>query len=235
MQDEIRLWCPMPQTENNIYRAQQMMLQLRKNYLLELPEQVDELEQRVLGLAHAVDFVQAFEELYRKTHSLKGTAGTYGMQIISVICHQFEESLERIEGDRSNVDDDFVDRCIACIDLMRLAIEGAVQGKTSFGGIERALALLCAEQAGQLLTGLLVESSRFNAALYRGTLKNLPINFTVVESGFDALGLLLHKPYDLLITGYETTLAKRSVVDCGATIKSWSQSGYRSDLDFGFE
>lgn len=195
-------------SDNNaaILRAQQLMQQLRLNYLDELPERVDELEQRALALKESEDFVPQFEELYRKTHSLKGTAGTYGLQIITSICHQLEESLVFIANDRLKVDDAFLDRCMVCFDLMRLAIRGAVQGKTSFPDVEQALTTMraLASDKDKRSTALLVEPSKFNCALYLGVLKNLPIRFSVVGSGYEALGLLLHKPFDLLITGFET-------------------------------
>lgn len=118
-------------SENNaaMIHAQQMMQQLQANYLAELPDRINELEQRALSLKRTEGFAQEYEELYRKIHSLKGGAGTYGLQIVSTICHQMEDSLAYIANDSSKVDDNFLDRCIEYFDLMRLAIKGAVQGK----------------------------------------------------------------------------------------------------------
>lgn len=196
------------QTENNaaIIHAQQLMQQLRMNYLAELPDRINELEQRTLDLKRADDFAQQYEELYRKIHSLKGSAGTYGLQIISSICHQLEDTITCIANDSSKVDDSFLDRCIAYLDLMRDVIKETMQGKTSFREIEAALARMRAAATEKHLTALLVESSRVNSALYLGTLKSLPIQFSVVDSGYAALGLLLHSHYDLLITGQETPM-----------------------------
>lgn len=187
--------------------AQLMMQQLRANYLAELPDHVNELEQLTLGLSkQSDDYAQQYGELYRKVHSLKGSAGTYGLQIVSTICHQMEDSLAHIANDRSKVDDNFLDRCLAYFDLMRSAISSAVQGKTSFPEIEAALAAMRDTSADRRLAVLLVEPSKVNSRLYFGVLKNLPIQFSVVDSGYAALGLLLHSQFDLLITGYETPL-----------------------------
>lgn len=193
-------------SENNaaMIHAQQMMQQLRANYLAELPDRINELEQRALSLKRTEGFAQEYEELYRKIHSLKGGAGTYGLQIVSTICHQMEDSLAYIANDSSKVDDNFLDRCIEYFDLMRLAIKGAVQGKTAFPEVEAALAAMRAAVADRRLTALLVEASRVNTALYLGMLKSLPVQFSIVNSGYEALGLLLHSHFDLLITGHET-------------------------------
>lgn len=195
-----------PDNSAALIRAQQMMLQLRQSYLAELPERINELEQLALDLKLAGNFVQQYDELYRKTHSLKGGAGTYGLQIISTICHQLEGTLTSIANDSSKADDNFIDRCIAYFDLMRSAIRGAMQGKTSFPEIETALTEMRADVSVKRLAALLVEHSRMNSTLYLGTLKDLPIAFTVADSGYAALGLLLHGHYDLLITGNETPL-----------------------------
>lgn len=196
-------------TENNalMMHAQQMLQQLRANYLVELPDHINELEQLTLGLSkQSGDYAQQYGELYRKVHSLKGGAGTYGLQIVSTICHQLEDSLAHIADDRNKVDDNFLDRCMAYFDLMRSAINGAVQGKTVFPEVEAALAAMREATVDKRMAALLVEPSRVNSKLYFGVLKNMPIQFSVVDSGYAALGLLLHSPFDLLITGYETPL-----------------------------
>jgi CheY-like chemotaxis protein/HPt (histidine-containing phosphotransfer) domain-containing protein len=186
--------------------AQQMLQQLRTNYLAELPDHVNELEQLTLSLAKQSDeYPQQYGELYRKVHSLKGGAGTYGLQIVSTICHQLEDSLAFIANDKTKVNDQFLDRCMAYFDLIRLAIRNAVQGKNDLTEIESALAAMRQTAAQKRLTVLLVEPSKVNAKLYFGVLKDLPIQFSVVDSGYAALGLLLHSHFDLLITGHETT------------------------------
>lgn len=196
----------LPENNAAVIRIQKLLQQLRADYLAELPDRINELEQRALTLKNAANYTQQYGELYRMVHSLKGGAGTYGVQIISTICHQLEDSLERIANDAAMINDNFLDRCIAYFDLMRLAIDSAVQGKTAFPEVESALATMRAEVTDRRLAMLLVEPSKVNSMLYFGALKSLPIQFSAVESGYEALGLLLRSHYDLLITGHETPL-----------------------------
>ncbi|MDO9052360.1 MAG: Hpt domain-containing protein [Gallionella sp.] len=193
-------------SENNaaLIRAQQLMQQLRLSYLAELPERVNELEQRTLALNQSDDFSGQFEALYRAIHSLKGGAGTYGVQIVSTISHQLEDVLAHFVSESGKLDGETLDRCIAYFDLMRLAIKETVQGKTSFPDVDSALIALRDTLRNHSLSALLVEPSRVNSTLYLGMLKNLPIHFSVVASGYEALGLLLQSHFDLLITGNET-------------------------------
>ncbi len=186
-------------------RAQQMLQQMRVNYIAELPERIDELEQLTLALKQGDSFEAQFEELYRKTHSLKGTAGTYGMQMISTVCHELEEALERIADAPGKADDQFLDRCIAYFDLMRQVVEGARRGQAAFPEIESALGAMRSDIIGNNISALLVEPSRVNAALYTGMLKGLPVKISIVDSGCSALEMLLRNHFDLLITGYETS------------------------------
>ena len=59
-----------------------------------LPEKIDEIESVVLELENNQN-QKGMEELWRFVHSLKGTAGTFGYQNITAICHNLEDYLER--------------------------------------------------------------------------------------------------------------------------------------------
>lgn len=184
-------------------KAQLLLQQLKASYLVELPERINELEQLVLGLSRAGEFVQRFEELYRKTHSLKGSAGTYGIPIVSAICHQLEETLNTVTGNADLVNDVFLDRCIAYLDLMQQAATAAARGQTVFPEIESAMAGMRAVSVGKKLTVLLLEPSKVNVTLYLGMLRELPIQFSLADNGYAALEQLLQYRFDMVITGYE--------------------------------
>lgn len=193
-------------TNNGLSKAQLILQQLKVNYLAELPEKLNDLEQLALQLIQDSNYSENFDELYRKTHSLKGSAGTYGLPAITGICHEMEDSLSGNASSNKKDVDALVDRCLAYIDLMRQVTTGASRGENVFPDIEAALTTLRTSRVGQLWTAVLVEPSRVNTALYLGVLKEFPIEFSVRETGYDALELLLHNRFDLLITGYETPL-----------------------------
>ena len=71
---------------------QQMLLQLRKTFLEDMPEKLDRLESLLLEIEKNGDGGEVFNELYRIVHSLKGSGGTHGLHIITTICHQLEDS-----------------------------------------------------------------------------------------------------------------------------------------------
>jgi HPt (histidine-containing phosphotransfer) domain-containing protein len=195
----------MPNTDG-LSKAQQVMQRLKADFLAEMPERLNNLEQIALQLHLDDTFSQVFDELYRKTHSLKGSGGTYGLPVVSAICHEMEEGFSSHASLSGKSDEQLVDRCLGYIDLMRQVTMRASQGQTMFPEIEATLSSLRAARVGQRFTALLVEPSRVNTTLYLGVLKGLPIEFSVIDTAYAALELLLHSRFDLLITGYETPL-----------------------------
>lgn len=195
----------MPSSEG-LSKAHLLMQRLKADFLADMPERLDSLEQISLQLPQADTYLQVFDELYRKTHSLKGSGGTYGLPVITAICHEMEEGLSSHAGQAGEGVDLLVDRCLGYIDLMRQVTTLASQGQQTFPEIESTLSTMRAARVGQRFTGLLVEPSRVNTTLYLGVLKGLPIEFSVIDSAYAALQLLLHSRFDLLISGYETPI-----------------------------
>lgn len=183
--------------------VQAMLRQLRVSYLAEMGEKLGEIESDLLALERTDRFSEAFERGYRHVHSLKGSAGTYGLPIISKISHQLEEHLNLFADDRARLTSELLDRCLAHIDLMRRAQVAAQQGAEHFNDIEEALHELRGMLLDNRFSALIVETSKVNIKLCSEILKGYPAHVTVLDSGYHALELLLHQKYQLLITGLE--------------------------------
>lgn len=78
-------------------QALRLLQELRKSFLADLPERFDHIESLILTLLKETfpcpEYNIEFEELYRHIYSLKGSAGTHDIALISHICHQFEDVL----------------------------------------------------------------------------------------------------------------------------------------------
>jgi len=186
--------------------VQAMLRQLRVNYLAEMQEKLSEIEGDLLALERTDRFGEGFERCYRRVHSLKGSAGTYGLPIISKISHQLEEHLNLFASDRARLTSELLDRCLAHIDLMRKAQEAAQQGAEHFNDIEESLHELRGMLLGSRFSALIVETSKVNIKLCTEIMKDYPAHVTVIDSGYQALELLLNQKYQLLITGMEVKL-----------------------------
>ena len=188
---------------SQIAYAQQLLEELKKRYLRDLPETLGEIERAILQLDRASDFEEAFNDLYRRVHSVKGTAGTHGLAIITAICHQAEEALGEIAGHAEKATPALIDKTLAYVDLMKSAQEALLTGRERFPEIESRLEHLAHEKGALEFRGIIVEATRFNINLYLGLLKDLPIKFTVIDNGYQALERLLHEKFDILICGME--------------------------------
>lgn len=183
--------------------VQAMLRQMRDSYVAELGEKLDEVENELMALERAEDFNAQFESAYRRVHSLKGSAGTYGLPIFTKVCHQLEEFLNLFAADRAKLSRERLDRCLEHVDLMRAAREQVARGIEHAAEIEEALGKLRTALIGGGYSALIVETSKVNIKLCTEIMRQYPIHVTVLDNGLHALERLLSQRYHLLITSLE--------------------------------
>ena len=120
-------------------QIQEVLQKMRLTYIEKLPRQLDEMEALILQLNKGEDFPGSYETLYRAIHSLKGTAGTYGVRIISTICHPFEDYLKASLEGGPGASDQQISTCLDFTGLLRKALELVAAGRESFPEIEAYL------------------------------------------------------------------------------------------------
>jgi HPt (histidine-containing phosphotransfer) domain-containing protein len=178
-----------------------MLASLRAAFLAELPERVAELERLTMALAAAPMNPAVYDELYRRVHSLKGSAGTHGLAIVSTICHQFEDRLNEAGAQPGRSGKSLMDDGLRYVDLIERAQAIAAMGGNDFTVVDRELeALRCGASTAQLV-GLVAETSATMAGVYRDALAELPVALSFVSDGLDALSRLLHERFDFLVAG----------------------------------
>jgi len=126
-----------PNSVNPAGQLEAVLLRLRGDFLAELPERCNRLEQAVLALEGGQGAEAAYEELFRNVHSLKGTGGTFGLQTITTICHQFESFLS---DSHSRYTQAFGSAALAYVDLLRQVGDlAAATASPDFTAVEAAL------------------------------------------------------------------------------------------------
>lgn len=186
--------------------VQAMLRQMRENYLAELDDKLGDLESDLLALERIEHFSAVYERAYRKVHSLKCSAGSHGLPILSKICHQIEEHLHLFSNTPAKPSREVSDRFLAHIDLMRKARDQAQEGGEHFNDIEDELSTLRSLFLGDRYSVLIVETSKVNIKLCTQIMKRYPVQVTVMENGYQALEHLLQQKYHLLITGLEVKM-----------------------------
>ena len=180
-----------------------MLADLRNSFLGELPSRLEKIEGIILELKTTSEFTEKYEALYRHIHSLKGTAGTHGLNIITTVCHALEDEIVKVEGNQSLVSDEQVNTWLSFIDLLRATIEQINSGTDDFSNIEAALADMRGRGSDFQYSGLLVISGDLQRQMCQSAFENCSVTLAFCNNGYEALGRLLKEPFDFLVSNME--------------------------------
>lgn len=117
---------------------QALLANMRAEFLDEFPERCGHLEDLVLSLEKSPANHETFNELYRKVHSLKGSGGTHGLNIVTTVCHQLETRLTDAAAKQA-FGKAFVSAALAYVDMLRKVQRQALLEAQDFSGIEAEL------------------------------------------------------------------------------------------------
>jgi len=176
----------------------QLVAGMRDDFVVELPERCDSLEDGVLALERGA--AHAFDELYRHIHSLKGSGATFGLPLITSICHQFEGFISNARG---HFDSLAVSYALSYVDLLRRIAEASDRDGAFAIAIEHDLEQLRISSMPGCASVLLVEPSAATRKFCQGVLEPLSVRVVSQDRGLPTLELLLHQPFDLLIAARE--------------------------------
>ncbi len=115
-------------------KRQKMIEKLLVKYLDELPDQLNEVELLLL------DFNEAgFDRIFQIIHSMKGSSGTFGLNIVSKVCHQMESFLASARDNLEDVDSRFIDHALAYLDVLSSAVQDHLNGENDEDAINKRL------------------------------------------------------------------------------------------------
>lgn len=174
---------------------------LKQGFIGELADKIDDIEEDILSCREGCDFSGEFQEAYRKTHSLKGTGGTFGISIITSICHQMEDTLTLWENEHFSNSQRCQARCLDYIDLLRRVSDTLSAGGNDFDQVAEYLRQLQGD--GDKLRVMLVENSRTTREICKQAIAQYNVEIVEMQDGYEALGRLLTEHYDVLIAGKE--------------------------------
>lgn len=204
---------------------QDMLQALRRSFLTELPERLDRLEQQLFALEEREEGArEIFNDLYRGIHSIKGSGGTFGLHIITSICHEIEDFLNLPPLEAPRFDRAFVDNGLLYIDLLRAVCDQASAGDKEFPDVESRLATLHDTIFARKFTALVVVNSKLTRDMCHEVLQASSIHWVDENDGLAALHRLLTQPFNLLVASSELPLLKGEAV---ISALSLSQVGYK--------
>ena len=190
----------MPQNENNI---DLLLSDLKDNFLAEIPERCEGIEENILALEDQAAFTISFNELFRSIHSLKGSGGTMGFPVITSISHQFEDLLSEIDGKMDRINSSIVDIMLKYNDLLRSVSVSLANKNFDLDYVQSELDALKLKGNPSKTICLFVEQSKMLSRVVAKEFKNTSVNLVIIENGLVALERLLHENFDYLITSKE--------------------------------
>lgn len=186
----------------NIEEFQRLLHGMREGFLDALPESCDRLENVILAVEKAPQDREAFNELFRGVHSLKGSGGTHGLGVITGICHQLENFLSEADANQA-FGEAFANGALAYVDLLRRVEAPARSESPDYSAIEKDLEALRQSALQSRKAGLIAESSMMMVRIYEAALAKLPVQLAVVNNGLAALECLTRDSFDFAIIGGE--------------------------------
>lgn len=172
---------------------------LREGFLDDMPARIDLIENEIMASKDA----DTYDELFRLVHSLKGTAGSYDYHIITKIAHDMEDVMLELMQQKCFNEASTLEILLKFIDILRDTTATLRDTKLAPQDIEERLTAIRAQIFKSGLNILVVEPSKLYASLIEFSLQGMPVNFTFVSDGLQALDYLLHNKYDLLISSLE--------------------------------
>jgi CheY-like chemotaxis protein/HPt (histidine-containing phosphotransfer) domain-containing protein len=177
--------------------------ELALEYADQLEETLVEIEALVVGYGRTGKMSR---DLVRHVHSMKGTGASFGLQIVTTICHQFEDQIEeQTAGVTPGAlpSSSIIDRYLKYVDLLRSTrvaflnktLSGE-QKRSKFANIIEALNLLTGQ--GRLKI-LIADESRSLISMVGSSLSGSKVSITHVQDGLVALTRVLMEPFDLLV------------------------------------
>jgi two-component system chemotaxis sensor kinase CheA len=128
--------------------------QAKQTYIIEARELLDAMEEALLSVEGEGDPGEAINAMFRAVHTIKGSAGLFGLDAIVHFAHIVESVLDRVRGHASQLTGELVGYMLECHDhLGRLISDVQSEAQESPESIqdgERILALLAPFLGGGL-------------------------------------------------------------------------------------
>lgn len=175
-----------------------LLAQIRDNYFSELPEKFAEMESLALEMIQGGDN-EVFESLFRSTHSMKGSAGTYGLDIFTTICHNLEDCFYEYKEEAEHYSSDKMRDWLAYIDLLKRAYVLLGEKASDFSSVEAELDELRNKRKEFQYRGLIIAESDLDIAVMLKTFAKYGVDFSLVHNGMEGLERLLNERFDFYI------------------------------------
>ena len=107
------------------------MDQALQTFIVESRELLEDMETALLGVLQEEDASDSINAIFRAAHTIKGSAGLFGLDFIVSFTHVVESVLDKVRDGAVKIDDDVVSLLLACRDHMNRLVDVAASGGSS--------------------------------------------------------------------------------------------------------
>lgn len=101
------------------------MDQALQTFFAESRELLDDMEAALLGIRQSDDPAETVNAIFRAAHTIKGSAGLFGLDPLVAFTHVAESVLDEVRDGRVNADDALVSLLLQCADHLRALVDAA--------------------------------------------------------------------------------------------------------------
>lgn len=109
-----------------------------QTFLAECHELLQDMEDKLLELENGSDSGEAINSIFRAAHTIKGSAGLFGMDEIVGFTHIVESVLDKVREGEIGMDNNLITLMLGCKDYIGKMIDSLVDGKVTLDAAERA-------------------------------------------------------------------------------------------------
>jgi len=170
---------------------------LKEDYYEDSNQKISEIETLILELENDKVDGKNLDTLFRITHSLKGSAGTFDLYTLANISHRFENIIVEHQTEKQ---EKFSDMALYYVDLARSCISDYRAGSFDAGKQSTLFDNFLALESGNRKKILLVGSSKVNYKIVKKYQDSIHFDLDQATDATSALVRLIHERFDLVIS-----------------------------------
>ena len=173
---------------------------ITEEFIIEALERVDELEWELFNIeSRSGNTTELARKIKLGVHSLKGSAGSFGLDFLTTICHNFEDYL--VFKSANNLNEKSTARDLGIFfSLMRDYLKNAINTPEELlNEYKQRLESLGFSQTDVDHKTLIIEPSKTLQSIYSKILTNLSVRVSIETDGYVGLGRILKEHFDSLI------------------------------------
>lgn len=182
---------------------QEALKQLKITFIDDLTPKLDAIERLVLDIEHDFDDEITYDELYRQIHNLKGSAGVYGLYVVTWICHLIEDDMGQIPKKTRKNPEKAIETIIVYIDILRDITSLLTKNNDAFDDAKRLTDIIQRVFSDFKASILLIEQSRLIIELIKRLASNINCHLEIFSDGNEALEKAKTKDFDAAISSIE--------------------------------